>query len=173
MAEREDLAEVYLNWGVMPMAARMMALRRAGSLRNAWRGTGGAAKSDNREHDLLDSNDYYQFQAHAGGGETLRGAPAASYHGDHSQRTCRRSARSRTVEPGDPLAGGEPKWIDGSSAMVTKAHSNWRDRRQLFAFDATTGLIDDHQYALLADAYLLDPKPATLSASTIRRRCAT
>ena len=27
----------------------------------------------------------------------------------------------------------------------------------LFAFDATTALIDDHQYALLADAYLLDP----------------
>ena len=27
----------------------------------------------------------------------------------------------------------------------------------LFAFDATTHLIDDHQYALLADAYLLDP----------------
>ena len=27
----------------------------------------------------------------------------------------------------------------------------------LFAFDATTQLIDDHQYALLADAYLLDP----------------
>jgi len=26
----------------------------------------------------------------------------------------------------------------------------------LFAFDATTGLIDDHQYALLADAYALD-----------------
>jgi cobaltochelatase CobN len=26
----------------------------------------------------------------------------------------------------------------------------------LFAFDATTELIDDHQYALLADAYLLD-----------------
>jgi cobaltochelatase CobN len=26
----------------------------------------------------------------------------------------------------------------------------------LFAFDATTQLVDDHQYALLADAYLLD-----------------
>jgi len=26
----------------------------------------------------------------------------------------------------------------------------------LFAFDATTGLIDDHQYAMLADAYVLD-----------------
>ena len=41
---------------------------------------------DNREHDILDSNDYYQFQ----GGmlaavETLRGGKAASYFGDSSQ----------------------------------------------------------------------------------------
>ncbi len=45
-----------------------------------------AQNQDSREHDILDSNDYYQFQ----GGmlaavETLRGAPVASYHGDHSQ----------------------------------------------------------------------------------------
>ncbi|MGV8364603.1 cobaltochelatase subunit CobN, partial [Pseudomonas aeruginosa] len=70
---------------------------------------------DNREHDLLDSNDYYQFQ----GGmlaavETLRGAPVASYHGDHSQpdnpriRTLKeelnRVVRARAVNP---------KWIAG------------------------------------------------------------
>ncbi len=70
---------------------------------------------DNREHDLLDSNDYYQFQ----GGmlaavETLSGDKAASYHGDHSQpdlpkiRTLKeelnRVIRSRAANP---------KWIEG------------------------------------------------------------
>jgi cobaltochelatase CobN len=35
----------------------------------------------------------------------------------------------------------------------------------LFAFDATTALIDDHQYALLADAYLLDPDTRALCAA--------
>lgn len=115
---------------------------------------------DNHEHDLLDSNDYYQFQ----GGmlaavETLSGAKAASYHGDHSQpdlpkiRTLKeelnRVIRSRAANP---------KWIEGVKRHGYKgAFEMAATVDNLFAFDATTALIDDHQYALLADAYLLDP----------------
>ncbi|HGN8601224.1 TPA: cobaltochelatase subunit CobN, partial [Pseudomonas aeruginosa] len=114
---------------------------------------------DNREHDLLDSNDYYQFQ----GGmlaavETLRGAPVASYHGDHSQpdnpriRTLKeelnRVVRARAVNP---------KWIAGMKRHGYKgAFELAATVDYLCAFDATSELIDDHQYALLADAYLLD-----------------
>jgi cobaltochelatase CobN len=44
----------------------------------------------------------------------------------------------------------------------------------LFAFDATTHLIDDHQYALLADAYLLDPDTRAICAcNTTPMPCAT
>ncbi|SFB02935.1 cobaltochelatase CobN [Pseudomonas sp. NFIX10] len=158
---REDLAEVYLNWGGYAYggsdegtAAREQFSRRLSQVQAVLQ------NQDNREHDLLDSNDYYQFQ----GGmlaavETLSGQAAASYHGDHSQpdlpriRTLKeelnRVIRSRAANP---------KWIDGVKRHGYKgAFELAATVDNLFAFDATTQLIDDHQYALLADAYLLDP----------------
>ena len=90
--------------------------------------------------------------------ETLRGAPVASYHGDHSQpdnpriRTLKeelnRVVRARAVNP---------KWIAGMKRHGYKgAFELAATVDYLCAFDATSELIDDHQYALLADAYLLD-----------------
>ncbi|QJC79943.1 cobaltochelatase subunit CobN [Pseudomonas umsongensis] len=158
---REDLAEVYLNWGGYAYGgsdegtvAREQFSQRLSQVQAVLQ------NQDNREHDLLDSNDYYQFQ----GGmlaavESLSGEAAASYHGDHSQpdlpkiRTLKeelnRVIRSRAANP---------KWIDGVKRHGYKgAFEMAATVDNLFAFDATTRLIDDHQYALLADAYLLDP----------------
>ncbi|WP_249673216.1 cobaltochelatase subunit CobN [Pseudomonas abieticivorans] len=157
---REDLAEVYLNWGGYAYgakdegtAARSQFAQRLGQVQAV------VQNQDNREHDLLDSNDYYQFQ----GGmlaavESLGGKPAASYHGDHSQpdlpriRTLKeelnRVVRARAVNP---------KWIEGVKRHGYKgAFELAATVDNLFAFDATTHLIDDHQYAMLADAYVLD-----------------
>jgi cobaltochelatase CobN len=158
---REDLAEVYLTWGGYAYGgsdegtdAREQFAQRLSQVQAVLQ------NQDNREHDLLDSNDYYQFQ----GGmlaavESLSGKVAASYHGDHSQpdlpkiRTLKeelnRVIRSRAANP---------KWIDGVKRHGYKgAFELAATVDNLFAFDATTQLIDDHQYALLADAYLLDP----------------
>ncbi|AZC51424.1 cobaltochelatase subunit CobN [Pseudomonas chlororaphis] len=158
---REDLAEVYLNWGGYAYggsdegtAARGQFAQRLSQVQAVLQ------NQDNREHDLLDSNDYYQFQ----GGmlaavESLSGAKAASYHGDHSQpdlpkirslkEELNRVIRSRAANP---------KWIEGVKRHGYKgAFEMAATLDNLFAFDATTQLIDDHQYALLADAYLLDP----------------
>ncbi|UVJ45872.1 cobaltochelatase subunit CobN [Pseudomonas sp. LS1212] len=157
---REDLAQVYLNWGGYAYGAtdqgtpaRERFAQRLSQVQAV------VQNQDNREHDLLDSNDYYQFQ----GGmlaavESLGGQPAASYHGDHSQpdvpriRTLKeelnRVVRSRAVNP---------KWIDGIKRHGYKgAFELAATVDNLFAFDATTHLIDDHHYALLADAYVLD-----------------
>ncbi|TWC23518.1 cobaltochelatase CobN subunit [Pseudomonas sp. SJZ085] len=158
---REDLAEVYLNWGGYAYggadegtAARDQFSRRLSQVQAVLQ------NQDNREHDLLDSNDYYQFQGGMlAAAETLGGTVAASYHGDHSQpdlpriRTLKeelnRVIRSRAANP---------KWIDGVKRHGYKgAFELAATVDNLFAFDATTQLIDDHQYALLADAYLLDP----------------
>ncbi|AZC82941.1 cobaltochelatase subunit CobN [Pseudomonas chlororaphis] len=158
---REDLAEVYLNWGGYAYggsdegtAARGQFAQRLSQVQAVLQ------NQDNREHDLLDSNDYYQFQ----GGmlaavESLSGAKTASYHGDHSQpdlpkirslkEELNRVIRSRAANP---------KWIEGVKRHGYKgAFEMAATLDNLFAFDATTQLIDDHQYALLADAYLLDP----------------
>jgi cobaltochelatase CobN len=158
---REDLAEAYLNWGAYAYgaddegtAARAPFARRLGQVQAVLQ------NQDNREHDLLDSNDYYQFQ----GGmlaavETLSGQTTASYHGDHSQpdvprvRTLKEEL-NRVVR----ARAANPKWIEGVKRHGYKgAFELAATVDNLFAFDATTYLIDDHQYALLTDAYLLDP----------------
>uniref|UniRef100_UPI000F086880 cobaltochelatase subunit CobN n=1 Tax=Pseudomonas viridiflava TaxID=33069 RepID=UPI000F086880 len=158
---REDLAEVYLNWGGYAYGAsdegtpaRQRFAQRLSQVQAV------VQNQDNREHDLFDSNDYYQFQGGMlAAAETLSGQKTASYHGDHSQpdlpkiRTLKeelnRVIRSRAANP---------KWIDGVKRHGYKGAFEMAATVDfLFAFDATTELIDDHQYALLADAYLLDP----------------
>jgi cobaltochelatase CobN len=158
---REDLAEVYLNWGGYAYGAGDEGTpARADFAKRLSQVQAVVQNQDNREHDLLDSNDYYQFQ----GGmlaavESLSGGKVASYHGDHSQpdlpkiRTLKeelnRVVRSRAANP---------KWIEGVKRHGYKGAFEMAATVDfLFAFDATTELIDDHQYALLADAYLLDP----------------
>ena len=114
---------------------------------------------DNREHDVLDSADYAQFQGGmAAAVQHLAGTPAALYHGDFSVpgspriRTLReevaRVVRSRAVNP---------KWLDGVRRHGYKGASEIAMTvDNLFAYSATTGVVSDHQYALVADAYVHD-----------------
>ncbi|MEX5350321.1 cobaltochelatase subunit CobN [Pseudomonas juntendi] len=158
---RDDLAEVYLNHGGYAYGAadegtpaRAAFARRLGQVQAVLH------NQDNHEHDLLDSNDYYQFQGGMlAASETLAGRTLASYHGDHSQadrpriRTLKeelnRVIRARALNP---------KWIDGAKRHGYKgAFELAATVDNLFAFDATTHLIDDHHYQSLADAYVLDP----------------
>ncbi|MGF6347481.1 cobaltochelatase subunit CobN [Variovorax sp. W2I14] len=114
---------------------------------------------DSREHDLLDSNDYYQFQGGmAAAVRHLSGRQPAMYHGDHGNpqaprvRTLKeeisRVIRARVVNP---------KWIDGVKRHGYKgAFEMAATVDYLFGFDATARVVGDHQYAMVADAYVLD-----------------
>lgn len=114
---------------------------------------------DNREHDVLDSDDYYQFQGGmAVAVAQLAGQAAALYHGDFSVpgaprirslgEEVARVVRSRAVNP---------KWLEGVRRHGYKgAFEMAATVDYLFAFDATTGVVGDHQYALVAEAYLHD-----------------
>jgi cobaltochelatase CobN len=115
---------------------------------------------DNREHDILDSDDYYQFQGGmAAAVQHLAGAPAALYHGDFSTpgaprvrslgEELARVVRARAVNP-KWLAGVQRHGYKGGFEMAATVD-------YLFAFGATTGVVADHHYALVADAYLHDP----------------
>jgi cobaltochelatase CobN len=157
---RADLAEVYLNWGgyaygqgAEGLPARAQFAERLEQLQAVLH------NQDNREHDILDSNDYYQFQ----GGmlaavETLRGARVASYHGDNSQpETPRIRSLKQELSRVVRARAANPKWIEGMKRHGYKgAFELAATIDYLCAFDATSELVDDHQYALLSDAYLLD-----------------
>jgi len=118
-----------------------------------------AQNQDSREHDLLDSNDYYQFQGGmAAAVRHLSGQQPAMYHGDHGNpaspqiRTLKeeiaRVVRSRVVNP---------KWIEGAKRHGYKgAFEMAATVDYLFGFDATARVVGDHQYAMVADAYVLD-----------------
>jgi cobaltochelatase CobN len=114
---------------------------------------------DNREHDVLDSNDYYQFQGGmAAAVRHLAGVQPHLYHADHSNpaapriRTLHeeiaRVIRSRVVNP---------KWLDGVKRHGYKGAAEIAATVDyLYGYDATARVVADHQYALVTDAYLND-----------------
>jgi cobaltochelatase CobN len=116
---------------------------------------------DNREHDILDSDDYYQFQGGmANAVRVLGGEAPAIYHNDHSNpaaprvRTLKeelnRVIRSRVTNP---------KWIQAMRRHTYKgAFEMAASVDYLFAYDATTGLVDDYQYQNVTDALVFDPE---------------
>lgn len=158
--ESDDLAQAYLRAGAYAYgqdehgkAARAAFEQRLTSVDAV------VHNQDNREHDILDSDDYYQFQGGmAAAVQHLSGTPAALYHGDFSVPG---SPRIRTL--GEEVArvvrsrAVNPKWLDGMKRHGYKgAFEIAATVDNLFAFDATTGVVGDHQYALLADAYVHD-----------------
>ncbi|HCX79992.1 MAG: cobaltochelatase subunit CobN [Curvibacter sp. RIFCSPHIGHO2_12_FULL_63_18] len=155
-----DLAQAYLRAGAFAYGQGEHGVAARGSFEQRIAGLDAVLHNqDNREHDVLDSDDYYQFQGGmAVAVEALTGEPAALYHGDFSVpgapriRTLgeevARVVRSRAVNP---------KWLEGVRRHGYKgAFEMAATVDYLFAFDATTGVVGDHQYALVADAYLHD-----------------
>ncbi len=116
---------------------------------------------DNREHDLLDSDDYYQFE----GGMTaavreLSGNQPNVYHNDHSRPE---TPRIRTLE--DEIARVvrarvvNPKWIDGVMRHGYKgAFELAATVDYLFAFAATARCVSDHHFDAVFEAYLANDK---------------
>ncbi|MBZ8182895.1 cobaltochelatase subunit CobN [Oscillatoria salina] len=114
---------------------------------------------DNREHDLLDSDDYYQFQ----GGLTaavraVSGKNPQTYFGDNSlpsnpkvrqlKEEIARVYRSRVINP---------KWIAGVMRHGYKgAFEMAATVDYLFAYDATARCVEDYMYQGVAEAYLFD-----------------
>ena len=116
---------------------------------------------DNREHDLLDSDDYYQFEGGIAAAVTeARGQAPEIYHNDHSRpespriRTLReeigRVVRARAVNP---------KWLKGVMRHGYKgAFEMAATVDYLFAFAATTKAVADHHFDAVYDAYIADPE---------------
>ncbi|WP_421761232.1 cobaltochelatase subunit CobN [Devosia sp.] len=155
-----DLAEAFLNWGQYAYGAYSAGIpareRFAARLSDI---EAVVHNQDNREHDLLDSDDYYQFEGGlAATAETLTGHSPAAYHNDHSRperpltRTLEeelsRVMRSRVVNP---------KWIDGVKRHGYKgAFEIIATVDYMFAFAATTGAVKTHHFDLAFEAFVED-----------------
>jgi len=158
----QDLANAYINWSCYAYDSQGTAHSLPEVLRNRLQELEIVLHNqDNREHDIFDSDDYYQFQ----GGLTasvraLTGKNPVTYFGDHSrpenprirtlEEEIRRVYRSRVVNP---------KWIAGVMRHGYKgAFEMAATVDYIFAYSATTHLVEDFIYQGVAEAYLFDHK---------------
>jgi cobaltochelatase CobN len=155
-----DLAEVYAVWGGYAYGRDLDGREARGDMEASFRRISVAAKNqDTREHDIVDSDDYFQYH----GGmvamvRSLTGANPAAYVGDSAlpdqvkTRTLaeetHRVFRARVVNP---------RWI---AAMRRHGYKGAFELAAtvdyLFGYDATAGVVDDWMYEKLAQEYVFD-----------------
>ncbi len=167
--DASDLAEAYLVWGSYAYGSDGDGGSAEGTAaRERFESLLGGVEAvihnqDNREHDLLDSDDYYQFEGGlAAAVAALAGAKPAVYHNDHSrpdhprirrlEEEIARVVRARAVNP---------KWLAGVMRHGYKGAAEIAATVDyLFAFAATTGAVRDHHFDAIYQAYVADPAVA-------------
>ncbi|MGH1578097.1 cobaltochelatase subunit CobN [Planktotalea sp.] len=159
-ADKADLAEAYLEWGSYAYGAGSEGKRDRKGFETRLKQTEAIVQNqDNREHDLLDSDDYYQFEGGAAAAvSTLQGHDRPIYHNDHS-RPERPVIRTLDEEIGRVVRSRvvNPKWIDGVKRHGYKgAFEMAATVDYLFAFAATTGAVQNHHFDLVESAFLED-----------------
>ena len=159
-ADKSDLAEAYLEWGSYAYGAGVEGKRDRAGFETRLKQTEAILQNqDNREHDILDSDDYYQFEGGAAAAvSTLQGHDRPIYHNDHS-RPERPVIRTLDEEIGRVVRSRvvNPKWIDGVKRHGYKgAFEMAATVDYLFAFSATTGAVKNHHFDLVESAFLED-----------------
>jgi cobaltochelatase CobN len=158
--ETADLARAYIAWGGYAYGSDAEGIADAEAFTQRLSSVDTVVQNqDNREHDLLDSDDYYQFEGGAVAAvQYASGSAPTAYHNDHSRPEAPRIRRleeeiARVVRG----RAANPKWIAGVKRHGYKgAFEIAATVDYLFAFAATTGLVRDHQFDALYDAYLAD-----------------
>ncbi|MEA5365440.1 cobaltochelatase subunit CobN [Amycolatopsis sp., V23-08] len=156
----KDLAEVYAVWGGFAYGRDLDGRPAREDMESSYKRIVVAAKNtDTREHDIADSDDYFQY--HGGMIATVRaltGTAPASYVGDS---TTPDAVRTRTL--GEETARVfrarvvNPRWL---AAMRRHGYKGAFELAAtvdyLFGFDATAGVVGDWMYEKLTESYVLD-----------------
>ncbi|WP_434096287.1 cobaltochelatase subunit CobN [Streptosporangium roseum] len=157
-----DLAEVYAVWGGFAYGRGVDGVPAREDMETAYRRIAVAAKNvDTREHDIADSDDYFQY--HGGMVATVRaltGKAPAAYIGDSTRPD---AVRTRTLsEETSRIFRARvvnPRWL---AAMRRHGYKGAFELAAtvdyLFGYDATTGVVADWMYDKLAATYVLDPE---------------
>ncbi|QNK80784.1 cobaltochelatase subunit CobN [Nakamurella sp. PAMC28650] len=157
-----DLAEVYTAWGGFAYGRDLDGRPAREDMEANYRRIVVAAKNtDTREHDIADSDDYFQYQ----GGmvatvKALTGMAPVAYIGDSTSPEAVKT-RSLTEETARVFRARvvNPRWI---SAMRRHGYKGAFELAAtvdyLFGYDATTGVVTDWMYETLAETYTLDPE---------------
>lgn len=155
-----DLAEAYLAWGGYAYGGGAEGREDPESLRQRLASVEAIVQNqDNHEHDLLDSDDYYQFEGGlAVTARHLAGTAPTVYHNDHS-RPERPQIRTLEDEIGRVVRArvANPKWI---AAMMRHGYKGGFEMAAtvdyLFAFAATARAVKNHHFDAVYGAFLGD-----------------
>lgn len=157
-----DLAEVYAVWGGHAYGRDLDGVPARADMENAYRRIAVAVKNvDVREHDIADSDDYFQY--HGGmvaAVRALTGRSPAAYLGDTTRPD---AVRTRTLAEETARIFRarvvNPRWLAAMRAHGYKgAFELAATVDYLFGYDATTGVVADWMYDRIAAAYVLDPE---------------
>jgi cobaltochelatase CobN len=155
-----DLAQVYTAWGGFAYGRGLDGAPAADDMSRQYRRITVAAKNtDTREHDIADSDDYFQY--HGGMIATVRaltGRDPVAYIGDNTRPD---AVRTRTLSEETTRVFRarvvNPRWI---SAMRRHGYKGAFEMAAtvdyLFGYDATAGVMADWMYERLAGEYVLD-----------------
>ncbi|MCP9858228.1 MULTISPECIES: cobaltochelatase subunit CobN [unclassified Cyanobium] len=167
--ERGDLGEAFLNWSAWRYdgdpsdgasgGAIAATADRSGLERRLAQVQVVLHNQDNREHDLLDSDDYYQFQGGlSAAAERLQGQAPALWFGDHSRSE--RPRLHRVEREFDKVLRSRllnPRWIEAMQGHGYKGGFEMAASLDyLFAYDASTGRVPDWGYGAISAAWLED-----------------
>ncbi|MFJ9849356.1 cobaltochelatase subunit CobN [Streptomyces sp. NPDC101150] len=157
-----DLAEVYTVWGGYAYGRGLEGRPARDEMETAYKRIAVAAKNtDTREHDIADSDDYFQY--HGGMVATvkaLKGKAPEAYIGDSTRPETVRT-RSLVEETSRVFRARvvNPRWIEAMRRHGYKgAFELAATVDYLFGYDATTGVVADWMYDKLAQTYVLDPE---------------
>ena len=155
----QDLAEVYSAWGGFAYGRDLDGIPAREDMEANYRRIAVAVKNvDTREHDIADSDDYFQY--HGGMVATVRaltGADPKAYVGDSTNLDTVRT-RSLSEETARVFRARviNPRWI---AAMQRHGYKGAFELAAtvdyLFGFDATAGVVTDWMYEQLAENYVL------------------
>ncbi|KAA1248585.1 cobaltochelatase subunit CobN [Mycobacterium simiae] len=157
-----DLAQVYTAWGGFAYGRDLDGRPATDDMNRQYRRIAVAAKNtDTREHDIADSDDYFQY--HGGMVATVRaltGQAPAAYIGDNTRPD---AIRTRTLSEETTRVFRarvvNPRWM---AAMRRHGYKGAFEMAAtvdyLFGYDATAGVMADWMYEQLTESYVLDPE---------------
>jgi cobaltochelatase CobN len=155
-----DLAQVYTAWGGFAYGRGLDGRAATDDMNRQYRRIAVAAKNvDTREHDIADSDDYFQY--HGGMVATVRaltGQEPAAYIGDSTRPD---AVRTRTLSEETARVFRarvvNPRWI---AAMRRHGYKGAFEMAAtvdyLFGYDATAGVMADWMYEQLTEQYVFD-----------------
>jgi len=156
----DDFGESFLNWSKWIYSDNLEPIEDKKSLENALKNVQLVVHNqDNKEHDILDSDDYYQFQGGLSSAvKKLSGKFPEMYHGDLSKFGL--SKISKLQDEINKVVISRilnPKWINGMKDNGYKGAFEFSATLDyLYAFDASTEVVSDWCYEEVYKSWLCD-----------------